>query len=167
MEPESRVGGIVREEGQVRGSVAEVKSERIVLRGSREQNGTVAFAQVTKRHHRWAVIGNAADAPLDVAACPRSGVNVGGSVVEEIGLAGTRVPKGGEEGGDNSELDVNGARCASATYESALFVVAELGVAERPRPAEFLSTLAKPSASERRWGQTTIWRSRSAKKRAP
>ena len=53
-------------------------------------------------------------------------------MVEEIGLAGTRVPKDGEEGGDNCELDVNGARCASTTYESALFVVAELGVAERP-----------------------------------
>ena len=100
MESESRVGGIVREEGQVDGPVAKVKSERIALRASREQNVAVAFAQVTKRHCRWAVIGNAADAPLEVAACHRSGVKVGGSVVEEIGLAGTRVPQGGEEGGE-------------------------------------------------------------------
>ena len=73
------------------GSVAEMKSERIALRASREQNGAVAFVQVTKRHRRWAVIDNAADAPLGVPAGHRSGVKVGGSVVEEIGLAGTRV----------------------------------------------------------------------------
>ena len=46
--------------------------------------------------------------------------------------------------GDNGELDVDGARCASGTDKGALFIVVELGVAdERPQPAEFLVGVGK------------------------
>ena len=41
-----------------------------------------------------------------------------------------------DDKGDDDELDVNGACCASATYESALLVVVELDIPERPQTAE-------------------------------
>jgi len=97
LESEGRICGVIREEGQVHGSVAEVKSERVALRAPWEQDGAVAYAQVTKCYCRWAIVGNAADTPLEVTACHGSGVEVSGSVIEKIGLAGTRVPQGGKE----------------------------------------------------------------------
>ena len=93
-EESSVLGGLhmgVRADGL---RAVEVKSEKITLRASREQNGAVAYAQVTGCHCRWAFKGNTADAPLEITARHGGGVKAGGGVVEEIGLAGARVLQG-------------------------------------------------------------------------
>ena len=79
-----------------------MKSKRITLGASRDQNGAVACAQVAECHCWWAFIGKfyTADTPLEIAVRHGGGVKVSGTVVKEIGVAEARVPQDGEESGE-------------------------------------------------------------------